>query len=752
MSGADTVLAPSGARHRADGDPEPPPATSWVERARARTGRRSTDLKWLSFTALAVLIGGLIPVLNNHRFYFWNDTESFFMPNWYVIGETLRDGHFPLLNSDAWLAGNYAGETQMGIFNPVLLLLAVIVSLIPDLVVGAILVKVSTLLLLATGVYLLAREYGAKPGGAAAVAVALPLSGYALWWDGTSWAISLIGFASLPHLWWTLRRFGRGQLHPAFPLIAGIFTMTCGSPYGAVGAVVVLAAVALERALLLDWRSLVRVAVVGLSFGLAGAITFLPLLGIAPVGFRNSGINNEQGMIPELGQLLNMSTPGYIAQLRGWGREMTTPVTYLSWFFLPLLPWFRFSALKGVRERSGILLWTVVYLLFVLGPAQLWLFRWPARFIEYIFLPVCLAVAVLLSAGLRRDKLIQRSLASVGLIWLGAYLAWSSDPTVVRRHVLLVLVVSALVGLVILVARWREKLITPVLVVGTLGVLAAQIHTFPGNFTLDPWGMPHNISQMRADYADQSEDTTFAVTIGGYAGWPDYLITNMTSAAGLASLNGYTGMGNKKFSDELCLIYGGQVCPQAYDAMFKTDPLTGRPLAELFRLRTIVVQHGYLPTGDPTVAPPGWQIVKTTEFATTLRATTGSPYPDGRVSWAAPSVKIIEDRADGDRTERIRYTGGGKIMLAALAWPGWTAQVDGVDVPVTGGRAGLIELTLPDRGRESTIELHFVPDGLRPGIALYVVALLLGGGYCAFYEVERRRRRRAPVGIPAAAS
>jgi hypothetical protein len=149
------------------------------------------------------------------------------------------------------------------------------------------------------------------------------------------------------------------------------------------------------------------------------------------------------------------------------------------------------------------------------------------------------------------------------------------------------------------------------------------------------------------------------------------------------------------------------------------------------------------------VAPPGWEIAETTAYAVTLRSTTVSPYPDGRVSWAAPSVKILDDRADGDRTERIRYTGGGTIMLAALAWPGWTAEVDGIDVPVTGGRAGLIELTLPDRGKESTIELHFVPDGLRPGIALYVLALLLGGGYCAFYEVERRRRREPAVRNPA---
>jgi hypothetical protein len=751
MSGADTVLAPSGAGRQ----PEPEPtAGSALPSFGARPDVRRSDLKWLGFTALAVVVGGLLPVLTNHRFYFWNDSEAFFLPDWYVIGERLRDGQFPLLNNNAWLAGNYAGETQLGIFNPVLLLLAVMVSLIPDLVVAATIVKVATLVLMGTGVYLLAREYGAKPAGSAAVAVALPLSGYALWWDGTSWAISLVGFASLPHVWWTLRRFARGRVHPVFPLIAGIFTITCGSPYGAVGAVVVMAAVAVERALLPDWRSLLRVAVVSLAIGLAGGITFLPLLGIAPVGFRSSGISNDMGMIPEIGQLLNLSSPEYLAPLRGWGAAMTTPVTYLAWFIVPLLPWFRFSALKGIRERAGILVWTAVYLLFVLGPAHLWLFRWPTRFIEYIFLPVCLAVALLLSAGLHRDKLIQRGLTSLALIGLGSYLAWSADPDVKRRHVYAVVIVAALVALVVFLARRRERLVTPALVVGTLAVLAVQLHWYPGNHTLYPWYFPQNVSQLRSDYADQAGGTTFAVASGNVPGWPDYLQANVTAAAGLQSLNGYTGMGNRKFSDELCLTYAGQVCPAAYDQVFTTDPATGVTLAELFRLRTIVVQRNYLPAGDPLVAPPGWEIIETTTHAITMRTTAPVTYPDGRLSWAAPSLKIVEDRSDGDRTERIRYSGGGTVVLAALAWPGWTAQVDGVDVPVTAGRAGLIELTLPDRGHETTVELRFVPDGLRSGIVLYVLALLIGGGYCAYHVVEQRRRRResAPVGDPATAS
>jgi hypothetical protein len=712
---------------------------------RSRLNHRRADLRWLGVTALAVTIGALLPVLFNHRFYYWNDSESWFLPNWYVIGERLRDGQFPLLNNEGWLGGNYLAEMQMGMVNPVLLGVAVVVSLIPDLAVAAVVVKVGALVLLGAGVYLLAREYGARPGAAAAVAVVLPLSGYTLWWDGTSWAISLFGFAGLPHVWWTLRRFARGHLHPVFPLVAGILTITCGSPYGATGTVVVLVGVAVERAAQADWRSVLRVAVVGLSVGLSAALAFLPLLGMRPVGTRVSEVNNFMGLMPDLSSLVNLSSPAYIAPLRGWPTAMTTPVTYLAWFVLPLLPWLRWSVLREVRSRAAIVVWSVVYLLFALGPSQVWLFRWPARFIEYVYLPVCLVFALLLSAGLRRDRPVARALASIGLIWFGDYLAWVGNPVLGRRQVVAAVLVTGLVGLVVLAARWRERLVIPLLLVGTLGFLGAQARWYPGQFTLHPVGFPHNVAQMRAEYADLAEGNTLAVALLNAEDWPDYLMSSPAQAAGIASLNAYTGMGFKAYSDELCMGYLGQVCPQVYDKLFTPDPVTGASLAQLLGLRNVVIEHGYLRYGDPNdpkVAPAGWEIAKRTPYSVTLRSTTPSPYPAGRVSWAAAGVRIADDTALGETTERIRYTGGGPVVLAALAWPGWTATVDGVDVPVTAGRAGLIQLTLPDRGHESTVELRFVPAGLRPGIVLYGLALLIGGGYCVFHTVQRRRRLR----------
>jgi hypothetical protein len=205
-------------------------------------------------------------------------------------------------------------------------------------------------------------------------------------------------------------------------------------------------------------------------------------------------------------------------------------------------------------------------------------------------------------------------------------------------------------------------------------------------------------------------------------------------------------MGNRYFGTELCITYAGLMCGQAYGRLFSTEPGTGSRLADLLRLRTIVVRNGFLPGGGSvTEAPPGWAIDEQTPYTTTLRSTTSPVYPEGRVSWAAPSLTIATDIAGGDTSEQIRYRGGGTVVLALIAWPGWRAEVDGQDIEVRPGPAGLIELTLPDLGREATVHLSFEPAGMRPGLVSYGLGVLLGAGFCVYYTLQQRRRLQATI-------
>jgi hypothetical protein len=743
--------------------PSAPAATPAPLSVRDRIRGRRTDLVTVAAVMAIVAVVAQFPVIRTHLFYDWDDSASVFMPGWRLIGEHLLHGSLPFLDTNGWMGGNFAGEAQLGIFNPITMANAVMVALLPDLAIAAVIVKTEFLVVLGAGIYLLAREYRARPAAAAVVAVALPFSGYTLYWDAQGWAASLIAFSFLPHVWWSMRRFARGRLHPVVPLVAGALTMTVGSPYGALGVIVVLVAVAAERLAVRDPRSVLRLAVVGLAAGLAGAVTFLPLLGIQSVSWRAQGsVYNSTMLVPSLAHLLNLSAPSYVPLITTFPplNTPTTPIAYLAWFVVPLLPWFAWSTLTRVRARFGIVVFGVLYLLLALVPSNLWLFRWPARLIEYVYLAVCLMLALLLSAGLRTDRARRRALVSAGLIVVETYLTWASAPQRGRLAVEAAVGVAVLVAAVLLANRHRPRLVAPTLILGTVGVLAAQLHWFPGNRDVTPWRFPHNIAQIRAEFADRTDGNTFtigdpSVLPAGSAqpkgAWREVLFGNMNQVAGMASLNSYTGMGYREFADALCMIHHGGVCPEAYEKVFAVDPQTGRPLADLLRLRTIVVLNGYLPGKTSiTTPPPGWEVARRTDLITTLRRVDALPHPDGRVSWAAPSVTLTADHASGSMNEQLRYTGGGRVMLAALAWPGWHATVDGKIVPVHPGPAGLIQLDLPRRDGEGTVELWFRPAGLRQGVELLALGVVIGVGYCVVYSVQRRRRRQ-PAPAPAAA-
>ena len=117
----------------------------------------------------------LIPALRDHRFYLTDDSAAQFLPSWYHLGELLRSGQFPLLDPTLWAGGNIAAEALFGIWNPVLLATMVFVSLVPNLVVASVVVKAFFLVLLALGVYGLAREYDVPRGFSAVAAVTVPV-------------------------------------------------------------------------------------------------------------------------------------------------------------------------------------------------------------------------------------------------------------------------------------------------------------------------------------------------------------------------------------------------------------------------------------------------------------------------------------------------------------------------------------------------------------------------------------------------
>lgn len=731
--------------------PKPPPAELDTPDRKPRWRRV------LPPTLLAILVPiiGLLPLRRNPFFYYWDDTAAAFAPAWRLIGERVLDGAWPAIIPELWAGGNIAAESLYGIFNPVVLADSAFIALVPDLAVGATLVKLQFAAILAVGVYLLCREYGANSPMAFVAGLAMPVAGYTLYFDTASWASGLIAFSWVPHVWWSARSAAHGRSNPLIAVVFGFLAMSSGNPYGAVAVVVVYFAVLVE-ALATKRLAVTRTLVLsGLAVALTSVMVYLPLALSTKVTSRTqSGVHNDGDLVPGLGDLLNLSAPANVPHFQLFATPiLTTPIVYLAWFIVPLLPWMRWRTLRSLRTGAcSLAVVGLVYTMLVLGPSNLGLFRWPARLIEYAQLPILVTVAVCLSAGLHRDHTRRRLAATAVLVVLQTYLAWAKQPALLGEHVGGLGLVVVFTALTLAVAWWRPRLLAVPLALGGVAVLAAQtLSWFPGNFNVTPWYFPHDTTAMQHTYGDRYPGTTYVVADTSHRakaptraqpGYQDLLFGSVWHAAGVDAINGYSGISYAHFAQALCLTYyGGVPCADGIERLTEVAPGTTESMLDAMKVDTVVVQNkaGY---GDLAAAlPAGWAVTQQGGVTVGHRELP-QPWPDGRLSGVSPGVRVTSDTAHTDRQEEVRYSGSGALTFARLAWPGWTAEVDGKSVPTGATPQGLLTVALPDSAPTgSTVSLYWTPPGLHLGLGLFGVGLVLTVIQSALFALARRRRR-----------
>jgi hypothetical protein len=775
---------------------------------RVRIGDRWRGVLVAALVCAAVAALAQVPLIRNRIFYFQGDSAAQFLPMWYHLGEVTRHGGWPVLfDPNSWMGGNYSAEALFGIFNPIEVANQLLVSYLPDLAVAGIVLKTEFLAFLALGVYLVAREYGAKRWAAAPLAIALPFGGFTFYFEAGAWLSGLIAFSFLPHVWWSVRRSARGKLNPIWAFVIGALIVTVGNPYGVLGTVVVLAALLVEFGLRRDWRAVRRIVLIGVCIGLVVPLVFLPLLGTSAVTWRaHRGISNDGSYVPSAGDLLNMSLPTYRPSIHIGSSLMAIPGTYFAWFVMPLLPWLNWRALRSkVRLLAGPIIVAVVYFLLTLGPSDLWMFRWPLRLIECAYLSLAVIFAVALSAGLRTTQMRRRAFGTGFILVASTYLAWAGRPQLLNQHLTALAVVAALAAAAVWAARRGGRVLGVVLAAGTAITLFTQFMFVPENVNASSYNFPHSVQVLRDRFAGLQGPTMQLATpvrtrsvianrlavlpagsqvaatnsapaavppagtaqggtsVGAPAApaviskqqmWRHFLFGNMYLPAGVDAVNAYTGLGYAWFSAWFCMGYLGQVCGKAYQHLFRPTRFDGRSMADLLRLKTVVVDNRLFPQFR---VHSGWHIQRSDYLSTVLvRNGPATKWPHGRLGYASSGLTVHSD-VSHPRAETVRFSADGSVgtfAFARLNWPGYTATVDGHKVPVTTGPAGLIQIDLPAGTRGGTLVLQWSAPHLRLGAASAALGVLgaLILGIAPLVGSWRRRRRRARTTEPAASS
>jgi hypothetical protein len=721
---------------------------------------------WPLLVVLATAAYAVLPFLGSRTFYLRGDSGGQFIPTWFHLGEMVREGQWPpVLDVDTWIGGNYAAETLFGVYNPLNAANWVLVSLFDDLALASVVVKAEFLVLLALGCYLVAREYGSARWAAASAAVALPFAGFTLYWDTASWLSGLIAFTYLPYVWWSFRRTADRRLNPIWAFVIGALAVTQGNPYGVLGIVAVGAALLVENALRRRWTAIGRLVVVGVGVACVIPLVFWPLLETAPLTYRSEipSVFNSNFMRPVPGELLALSSPTYLPDMLTFLDPMRVPALYLSWWVLPMLPWLRWSVLRGrLREISGVFALGGLYLMLTMAPSVLWMFRWPVRLVEYLWLPVLVLLAVVMSGGLRRDHLWFRAAASLLTVGLSIWISWAEHPEKWAHQLAALVLVAGLVAVLVGVLRLRgvaRTVATGVLLVGGTGaVLGLQLQFYPENASAASWYFPTSVPELRERFEDRYPGTfmQFGHVPRGdgvqrdrvEAAWEDVLLASMYPVAGVDSVNTYTGMGYVDFTRTLQMTYSGRAQRPGYFALWQQESAGQPRLADLMKLDTVVVMRRLI---DSPPVPSGWRVAERDPAVTVLRRDEPQPWPDGRLSWVSPGVVVASDLTHSPRSETIELEalpeGDAELVFARLAWPGYSATLDGTSLPVGATDEGLLKVNVPAGEQPGEIELRFTPPGWGLGLVAAGAGLSLTLALGVVDVVRSRRRRREDVAV-----
>ena len=269
---------------------------------------RRRFVPFLSLLA-AVIAVGVLPYLGDRRFYLADDNVSSWMPTSRRIGELLRNGESHLMDPDMWWGGNFVASARYGIWNPLILALDATALQLDDFALAMLIVTLVYLVILASGTYLLAREYEAERWPAALAGLIVSTGGWTLWMDATWWTPHLTSLAFTPFVWIAARRLVRGAGSPIWVLLTGWMCVTAGNPYSNLVVLVLFIAVAAEFFDRRHVRNLVALGASLVSIGLVALFVYLPFRITAPVGWREAGIANNEWWSPGLGDFFLMSSP-----------------------------------------------------------------------------------------------------------------------------------------------------------------------------------------------------------------------------------------------------------------------------------------------------------------------------------------------------------------------------------------------------------------------------------------------------------
>ncbi|KQO99434.1 hypothetical protein [Leifsonia sp. Leaf264] len=716
---------------------------------------------WWPVAAVATaILGAMIPLVFDPRFYFVDDTQSGAMGQWYEIGARFLAGDWSLIAPTVWQSGNYLAEGAWGIFSPPLWLIGAGMHLATDAVVYMTAVKLVFIGIAAFGVWLLARTFGAKESWAAVAAVAVPLTGFTLYIDAASWVNGFMAWAIWPLAWALTRRAVFQAKSPILPLLAFMGLIGIGYVHATLMLAAVLAATIVEAFLQKHRPTIVRAFAAATLAGLFAVIVHLPGLLVAPVTGRASGIGNSGLLTVSLNGLAASSTPvgspwmKFFSGLDAPG----APILYIAWF-LPLLAFVDWRTLVAVlRSRVSIVIVLAIALLAVLLPSDFGPLRFPVRLMPYLSasILVILAIALSLAPALRlgRARLGAAAAVTVG----SAYFAFSAAPQYWKWIAVVTVVSIAMLYVVYRLlgggrrsenpARRNAPALVAVVVIGTTVALLVPQHHITGSSPLPDYGNPSLIADYKTQYTDAVGDV---IVVGGVRNgdehpeyWAETLMANMFYINDASVQNAYSAVYYPAYQSGLCMQYNGSTCGELFEKLFEVQPQTGKTLVDLIGVSTIQLVKAIVPEETRDEIPDGWHVAEDTEL-TRLLVRDEPVAPAGGVVWSSDGTTVTQLSEDAmGASFRVDSVGsdGGTVALSRIPWPGY--EVEGATLTKDPVEPFLLGVHVEPGSEGTVVHVSYHAPGYPVELAAGALIVLIGAAWAVLRRLRRRDAANGP--------
>jgi hypothetical protein len=703
---------------------------------------------WHLLPPALVAVICLIFYWHDFRFFWVADYQLWFAPMFEEVARAWRAGEWPILSQGTWASGNLAGEYQCGTFSIVFNAILCAVWNLPLTIHGkAAALSIVFLMLLATGVSLLARKRGLAPPLAAFVVLVASLNGWLTVWATTDWFGALAGFTWVPWLWWSLllAKDESARLRRWFlPAIFVYLLFTAGNPYAIVMGALVTAREFIPLLVQRRWQEAGAFILAGvLGVGLA-APSWLALVELMHGSTRESWgtMTHESWKVPWL----------------AWS-ALFLPAFETNWntFFLAWYPHISVEMAGGLIPTAACLaaigqsrgrflvkyFGDIIFLAVIVALASapgFGSFRWSFR-----LLPIFFLVLGLLGAAALRE-LPQRIPAFVALsgsliMWTAATLTGTCAD---HRFALVQTGILVFWALAMFIPRmrashWLASGATVALIFASYTLLPMTQHVSRHEFRdnlLKPAPLePERLYLSVHNFMDIINETAAKPGFGTIL-----RPCNTAQLAGLHFVNGYTSF----TSQGLPLLFEthGSLEPEKADLILRPE---SERLLDLLGVDGLCIATKFLPLADRLKT--GWQLVSIAEEGqvyhrwprrATACKTLDSVFERPGEKFAMPELKILEVGRSRVKVEVSDSFGVGPIALAfPRPWfPGYQATLNGRPVPARSYLNFIPIVELPP-GSMGVVELRYWPNFLRLGLPISGASAMV---LLAAAIVARRRR------------